>query len=34
MVEPRAAGDRLTVRIITPERIAHEGEADSIVATA
>ena len=34
MAEPRTAGGRLTVRIITPERIAPEGEADSIVATA
>ncbi len=28
------AGSRLSVRIITPERIAFEGEADAVVATA
>lgn len=29
-----AAGSRLQVRIITPERVAFEGEADAVVATA
>ena len=29
-----ADGGKLSVRIITPERIAFEGEADSVVATA
>ena len=34
MASTRADGKKLTVRIITPERIAFEGEADSVVATA
>lgn len=29
-----AAGDRLAVRVITPERIAFDGQADAVVATA
>lgn len=29
-----AAGDRLQVRVITPERIAFDGQADAVVATA
>jgi F-type H+-transporting ATPase subunit epsilon len=34
MAETKAAGGRLTVRIITPERIVFDGPADSLVATA
>jgi F-type H+-transporting ATPase subunit epsilon len=34
MATIKADGKKLTVRIITPERIAFEGEADSVVATA
>jgi F-type H+-transporting ATPase subunit epsilon len=34
MAETKTADGRLTVRIITPERIAFEGPVDSVVATA
>ncbi|MFN2420437.1 MAG: ATP synthase F1 subunit epsilon [Gemmatimonadota bacterium] len=34
MAAMQGDGKKLTVRIITPERIAFEGEADSVVATA
>jgi ATP synthase F1 epsilon subunit len=34
MAEAMTADGRLTVRIITPERIAFEGPVDSVVATA
>ena len=34
MAETKAAAGRLTVRIITPERIVFDGPADSLVATA
>jgi F-type H+-transporting ATPase subunit epsilon len=34
MAAMQGNGKKLTVRIITPERIAFEGEADSVVGTA
>ena len=34
MAAMQGDGKKLTVRIITPERIAFEGEADSVVGTA
>ena len=33
-ISKKADGKRLTVRIITPERVAFQGEADALVATA
>ena len=34
MATTKADGKKLSIRIITPERIAFDGEADSVVATA
>lgn len=34
MTAERTTSGRLTIRVITPERIAFEGQADSVVATA